>query len=214
MSKFDAAIFDLDGVIADTARSHFLAWKRLADRLGLPFDLETNERLKGVPRMASLDIILEGSKTPYTAEAKQALAAEKNAHYVEIISNLTPNDILPGAREAIERIRRRGLKTALASASKNAVYLIECLQITDILDYVADANFVQQHKPDPEIFLNAAYGLNVIPQKCIAFEDAISGVAAIKSAGMYAVGIGHPETLSAADIVVPSLGDFDDASLA
>lgn len=207
MTEFKAAIFDLDGVIADTARSHYQAWKKLADSLDIGFDEQVNERLKGVPRLASLDIVLERSARSFTSAEKEALAASKNEHYLDLITEMTSDDLLPGARHAVEEMRRTGLKTALASASKNAVALVSYLQIGDVLDYIADANFIKNHKPHPEIFLNAAQGLGVDPKHCIAFEDAVAGIEAIRAAGMFAVGIGDPKILSSADIVFSSLGD-------
>lgn len=213
MSRFEAAIFDLDGVIADTARSHSQAWKKLADEIGVPFDAAINERLKGVPRLASLDIILQAAGRIVPHGEKVELSRRKNDHYLELVANVTSADLLPGARAAIEGIRQAGLKTALASASRNAVTLIGNLGIGDLLDYVADANFVQKHKPDPEIFLMAAKGLEVTPARCIAFEDAVAGIEAIRAAGMYAVGIGDPVILAGADLVLPGLSGFSIACL-
>lgn len=208
MRSFKAAIFDLDGVIADTAQAHYLAWAQLANQLGIYFDEEINERLKGVPRMASLDIVLENAIQSFSDAEKEKLATEKNRYYLDIVNQMTPNDLLPGAREAIVKIRQAGLKTALASASKNAISLISYLDIGDLLDYVADANFITHHKPHPEIFLKAAEGLDVEPENCIAFEDAVAGIEAIRAANIFAVGIGEKSVLTRADIVFSSLSDI------
>lgn len=206
MSKLEAFIFDLDGVITDTAEYHFLAWRALAEELGIPFTREDNERLKGVSRMASLEIILElgGKLGAFTEEEKAHLAAKKNAHYAELIKQITPADILPGIRELLADIKEAGFKIGLASASKNAPAVLEGLGLLDEFDYMADANLISHGKPDPEIFLNAAENLQVKPKHCIGIEDAKAGVQAIKRAGMFAVGIGSVDQLGQADVIYAS----------
>lgn len=203
-----AVIFDLDGVITDTARYHYLAWKRLAESQGVHFDEAFNEHLKGIDRMGSLDLILAGSARSYTAEDKLALATAKNEHYKELIATMTPGDLLPGAMQALDDCRTAGLKIGLASVSRNAFTVLDRLGITDKFDYVVDAGAIARGKPDPEIFLAAALALGIAPADCFGVEDAVAGVASIKAAGMYAVGVGDPDTLRQADVVIPSLAQF------
>ena len=208
MSRFKAVIFDLDGVITDTAHYHYLAWKRLAESEGVQFDAAFNEHLKGVDRMGSLELILAGSRKTYTTEQKLALADAKNRHYQELISTMSPADLLPGAVDALAAVRAAGLKIGLASVSKNAFTVLEHLGIRDSFDYVVDAALIANSKPHPEIFLTAALHLGVAPADCLGVEDAVAGVASIKSAGMFALGIGKPEVLTQADIVIPGLHAF------
>lgn len=208
MSRFKAVIFDLDGVITDTAHYHYLAWKRLAESEGVPFDEAFNEHLKGVDRMGSLDLILARGSRSYSQDEKLALADAKNRHYQELIATMTPDDLLPGALRALEEVRAAGLKTGLASVSKNAFTVLDRLGIRDRFDYVVDAALIANSKPHPEIFLTAAQNLGVAPSDCLGVEDAVAGVASIKDAGMYAVGVGSPEVLTRADRVIPSLQEF------
>jgi beta-phosphoglucomutase len=202
-------IFDLDGVIADTAVVHHAAWKKLASEVGIPFDDTVGERLKGVDRRGSLDILLEQSPRAYSEDEKEALATRKNNYYREQIERFGPQNLLPGAQKAIESVRRAGLKTALASASRNASLLVERLGIADLFDYVVDANHISRAKPDPEIFLAAARGLGLAPSECLGVEDAAAGIASIHSAGMKAVGIGHAQALAGADVLLPNVAAFD-----
>ena len=204
-----AVIFDLDGVIADTAVVHHAAWKKLALEIGIPFDDTVGERLKGVDRRASLDILLENAAHSYSEPEKEALATRKNDYYRQQIEHFGPQHLLPGARIAIESVRRAGLKTALASASRNASLLLERLGIADLFDYVVDANHIRRAKPDPEIFLAAARGLGLAPSECLGVEDAAAGIASIHSAGMTAVGIGHAQALAGADVLLPNVAAFD-----
>ncbi len=202
-----AVIFDLDGVIADTAVVHHAAWKRLADEIGVPFDDATGERMKGVDRRGSLEILLQAAPRAYPEAEKEALAARKNDYYREQIEHLGPQDLLPGARAAIEAVRQAGLKVALASASRNAGLLLERLGIAGLFDAIVDANRISRSKPDPEIFLAAASALGVAPDECIGVEDAAAGIASIHAAGMAAVGIG--QALAEADLVLPGIAAFD-----
>lgn len=208
-TRFKAVIFDLDGVITDTAHYHFLAWKRLADSQGVPFDAAFNEHLKGIDRMGSLDLILASSAKQYTTAEKLALADEKNLHYQQLIETMSADNLLPGAAQALATVRAAGLKIGLASVSKNAFTVLERLGITGAFDYVVDAARIAKGKPDPEIFLKAASELGVSPADCLGVEDAVAGVAAIKAAGMYALGIGLPAVLTQADLVIPGLDQFD-----
>lgn len=208
-TKYDAVIFDLDGVITDTARYHYLAWMRLASTQGVHFDEEFNEQLKGIDRMGSLERILMAATRQYTLAEKLALAEEKNAQYVALIANMTPDDLLPGALKALDSCRAAGMRIGLASVSKNALTVLDKLGIASRFDYVVDAARLERGKPDPEIFLKAASALDVPPARCLGVEDAVAGVAAIKSAGMTAVGIGDPAVLSQADFVIPGLNRFE-----
>jgi beta-phosphoglucomutase len=203
-----AVIFDLDGVITDTARYHYLAWKEMAKQIGIDIDEEFNETLKGVDRMGSLERILASGNKQYSESEKLDLATSKNNHYNELIKSMSAKDLLPGALAALKSVRELGLKTALASVSKNASTIIERLGITNLFDYIVDANFIKNGKPDPEIFLKAAKELHVPPNECIGVEDAVVGVQAIKSAGMYAIGVGDAKVLNQADVVIPSLTAF------
>ena len=206
---FKAVVFDLDGVIADTATVHHAAWKRLAAEIGLPFDDAVGERLKGVDRRASLEILLEKSPRPYSEAEKEALAARKNDYYRQQIERFGPDQLLPGARAAVESTRRAGLRTALASASRNAPLLLERLGIAGLFDFVVDAARIGKPKPDPEIFLAAAAGLGLAPADCLGVEDAAAGIASIRAAGMAAIGIGHAPALAEADRLLPDIAAFD-----
>ena len=208
LSKYKAVIFDLDGVITDTAHYHYLAWKRLADAVGAPFDEEFNEQLKGVDRMGSLELILARAPRSYSQEEKLALADAKNRHYQELIATMTPGDLLPGALEALDAVRAAGLKTGLASVSKNAFTVLDRLGIRERFDTVVDAARIANSKPHPEIFLTAAAQLGLAPQDCLGVEDAVAGVASIKDAGMVAVGVGSPAVLNRSDYVIPSMREF------
>jgi beta-phosphoglucomutase len=207
-TRFKAVIFDLDGVITDTARYHYLAWKRLADSVDAPFDETFNEQLKGVDRMGSLDLILARAPRAYAPEEKLALADAKNRHYQELIATMTPGDLLPGALRALEEVRNAALRIGLASVSKNAFTVLDRLGIRDRFDDVVDAATIRNSKPHPEIFLTAAEHLGVAPEDCLGVEDAAAGVASIKDAGMVAVGVGDPAVLYRADRVIPSMLHF------
>ena len=206
--NYQAVIFDLDGVITDTAHYHYLAWKRLAESQGIPFDEAFNEELKGVDRMGSLALILARGSRSFTREEELALADAKNRHYQELIATMTPQDLLPGALEALEAVRAAGLKTGLASVSKNAFTVLDRLGIRERFDTVVDAARIANSKPHPEIFLTAAAQLGLAPRDCLGVEDAVAGVASIKDAGMVAVGVGSPEVLRRADYVIPSMREF------
>jgi beta-phosphoglucomutase len=203
MNEIKAGIFDLDGVIVDTARYHYLAWRRLAHELDFDFSSEHNEKLKGVSRMKSLEILLEVGGVKISDQEKQEAAQRKNAWYVDYIATLTPDEILPGAKEFLIEMREQGVKIALGSASKNAGLILQRLQLNSLFDAVIDGNKVTKAKPDPEIFLKAADELNVPPSECVVFEDAQAGVKAAKNGGMFCVGVGDPDILIQADIIIP-----------
>jgi beta-phosphoglucomutase len=200
-----AAIFDLDGVIVDTAKYHYQAWKRLANQYGFDFTEADNERLKGVSRTRSLEILLEIGNLNVGEAVQQTMAAQKNEWYVEYIQNMDASEILPGAAEYLQTLHIRGVRTALGSASKNAPLILERLGIRSLFDVVIDGNKVVQAKPNPEVFLRAACELEIPPASCIVFEDAEAGIEAAHRAGMGAVGIGKPITLKEADMVMAGL---------
>jgi len=200
-----AAIFDLDGVIVDTAKYHYLAWKRLANQYGFDFSEADNERLKGVSRTRSLEILLEIGHVNVDEAVKQTMAAQKNDWYVDYIHNLDAREILPGAGEYLQTLHQRGIKTAIGSASKNASLILARLGIRPLFDVVIDGTKVEQAKPNPEVFLRAASELKVPPASCIVFEDAEAGIEAAHRAGMGAVGIGKPIVLKDADVVMAGL---------
>lgn len=204
-----AIIFDLDGVLTDTAKAHFLAWAKLADEIGVPFDEAFNEQLKGIDRQTSLDLILAQSDKIFSAEQKQALADRKNGFYLELISQFSPADVFPGVVNILESAKKSGLKLALASASRNAAFLTQRLGIQDYFDHIVDAAKIERSKPDPEIFLTAARMLGVDPHDCVGVEDAAAGVMAIKAAGMFAIAIGNPDILSQADQIIPNILDLN-----
>lgn len=200
-----AAIFDLDGVIVDTAKYHYLAWKRLAREYGFDFTEIDNERLKGVSRVRSLEILLEIGGLSLDESEKEKMAAQKNEWYIDYIKHMDASEILPGSAEYLQNIRRKGIKTALGSASKNAPLILERLGIFDLFDVIVDGNKVSKAKPDPEVFLRAAAELNVPSTGCVVFEDAEAGIEAALRANMGAVGIGKPALLSQADMVIGGL---------
>ena len=203
--KYRAAIFDLDGVIVDTAKYHYLAWKRLANELGFDFTERDNERLKGVSRMRSLEILLEIGGLDLDQAEKTALAEKKNRSYVEYIREMDESELLPGAREYLLRLREKGVKIALGSASKNTPTIIDRLNIVDLFDAVVDGNKTSKAKPDPEVFLLAARELGVDPADCVVFEDAEAGLQAARAAGMVAIGVGDPGVLRSAHDVIAGL---------
>ncbi|HQG73068.1 beta-phosphoglucomutase [Tenuifilum sp.] len=208
MNEIKACIFDLDGVVVDTAKYHYLAWKRLAQELGFEFTEQHNERLKGVSRMRSLEILLEVGGLSFPLDEMERMAAKKNAWYVEYIERMTPDEILPGAKELLEELRANGIKVSLGSASKNSPLILERIGLKNHFDAVIDGNSVTVAKPAPDIFLVAAKSLGVNPEFCVVFEDAEAGIEAAINAGMRTVGIGNPQILNRADVVVPNLKGF------
>ena len=208
-----ACIFDLDGVIVDTARYHFLAWKRLTDQLGIIFTEEDNERLKGVSRMASLEIILGIGNRSLDENRKLEYATLKNNWYIEYIKKMTPDEILPGCLTFIKELRNANFLIAIGSASKNTPMILERVGIQGLFDAVADGNTISKAKPDPEVFLKAAEMLRVKPGNCVVFEDAVAGVKAALDAGMLCIGIGSPQILTEAHFVVSGLSEMSLAKL-
>lgn len=208
-----ACIFDLDGVIVDTTRYHFLAWKKLTDQLGILFTEEDNERLKGVSRMASLEIILEIGNRSLDEDRKLEYATLKNNWYIEYIKKMTPDEILPGCLQFIAELKKANIRIAIGSASKNTPMILEKVDIQGLFDAVADGNTIIKAKPDPEVFLKAAEMIGVKPGNCVVFEDAIAGVQAALNAGMLCIGIGSPQILTEAHFVVSGLYEMNLAKL-
>jgi beta-phosphoglucomutase len=204
-----ACIFDLDGVLVDTAKYHFKAWKRLTDMLGIDFTENDNERLKGVSRMASLEIILEIGNIHLDENKKLEYATLKNNWYIEYISKMTPSEILPGCIRFITELKKEKILIAIGSASKNTPMILERVGIQGMFDAVADGNNITKAKPDPEVFLKAAEMVGIRPEECVVFEDAVAGVQAALNAGMMCIGIGSPEVLTKAHFVVPGLYEMN-----
>ena len=198
-------IFDLDGVITDTAEFHYRAWQRLADEVGVPFTREDNEALRGVSRRRSLEILLKGRELPELQ--MQELMARKNTYYRDLLKEITPEHLLPGARQFLEEARSRGIKIGLASASKNAHEVCARLGIRDRFDVLGDGYSVTRTKPDPDLFIWVAGGLGIRPRQCVVFEDAAAGIQAALSGGFWAVGIGPKERVGKAHWVISRLGD-------
>ncbi len=200
-----AIIFDLDGVITDTAEFHYQSWQRMADEEGLDFSREKNEQLRGVSRRRSLEIILDGQELP--EEEMQRLMDKKNGYYQEKLKQMTTEDMLPGAEELILEVKNRNLKTAVASASRNARTVISALEIGDLFDTISDGHSVENPKPAPDLFLHTAEKLNVEPEECAVLEDAEAGIDAALAADMFAVGIGPAERVGHGDLVFASTAD-------
>ena len=202
-------IFDLDGVLVFTDRYHYLAWKQLADRLGVAFDQQVNDRLRGVSRMDSLEIVLEGYQgTPLTLARKQALAEEKNAAYRAYLTRMTPADVSAEVRETLAALRRRGYRLAVGSSSKNAGLILERTDLAGAFDAVSDGTNITRSKPDPEVFLKAAAFLGLPPEECAVVEDAEAGIAAAKAAGMTAIAIGPAAELTTPDHTLTAFSDL------
>lgn len=202
-------IFDLDGVIVSTDNCHYLAWQRMADEEGIPFDRKVNEHLRGVSRMQSLEFILQRAPRNYTDEEKQQLATRKNAYYVELIGSLTEKDILPGALEILHLLKKRGIKTAIGSSSRNTPIILRQIGLSNAFDAVADGNAIGNSKPDPEVFLLAASLLGLKPQNCLVVEDADAGIEAALSGGMRALGVGSAARNSRATFTADDLTKAD-----
>ncbi len=201
-------IFDLDGVLVDTAKYHFLAWKKLADELHIPFSEKENELFKGVSRMRCMEILAEMGNLKLSRKEQIEMTDRKNNWYIEYISQMDESEILPGALEFLQEIKMAGIKTSLGSASKNAVTILEKTGLAQYLDAIVDGNSVSRAKPDPEVFIKGAEKLELAAEECVVFEDAKAGVEAALKAGMKAVGIGSPEILGGAHMVFPSMKDL------
>ncbi len=188
--QYKGIIFDLDGVICSTDEYHYLAWKALADRLGIPFGRERNNLLRGVSRMASLEIILEKSEKAYSEDEKAAFAEEKNTMYRELLGRMSPADLSDDVRDTLNVLRKAGLKLAIGSSSKNTRFILERIGLSDFFDAVADGNCITHSKPHPEVFLKAADMIALAPDQCIVVEDAHAGVEAAVAGGFDCAAIG------------------------
>ena len=200
-----AFIFDLDGVIVDTAKYHYLAWKNLANSLGFDFTEEQNEQLKGVSRVKSLEILLDIGKVILSEEKKAELLVEKNTEYLEFVNQMTSQEILPGVTNVLDFLDAKKIKYALGSASKNAPLILEKVGLLQRFSAIVDGNNVSKAKPDPEVFLIAAQKLNADPINCIVVEDAIAGIQAANKASMISIGIGNNNVLHEATYVFESM---------
>jgi alpha,alpha-trehalose phosphorylase len=204
-----AVIFDLDGVLTDTAELHYRAWQRLADEIGVAFDRHANESLKGVDRMGSLERILSVSRARWSDAQKHELAERKNGYYLRELETLDESMLLPGARAVLQACRAAGMKIGLASASRNAPLILQRLRIAEWFDVIVDPACVPRGKPHPDLFLAAADALGVHPSRCVGVEDSVAGIEAIRLAGMTAVGIGDAAILARADRTIASLTEFE-----
>ncbi len=206
-------IFDLDGVLTDTARYHYQAWKEIADDLGIPFTEKDNENLKGVSRQDSLDWILRSGRRTLAESDKARILTKKNTRYLELIENLTHKDLLPGLPGYLILLRDQGKKVILGSSSKNARNILQRLGILELFDHLVDGNLIHKAKPDPEVFLLGARMAGLSPRDCLVFEDAEAGISAAKAAGMLAVGIGVFPELKDADLIISGFDTKDALTL-
>ena len=206
--NYKAVIFDLDGVICFTDKYHYLAWKKMADGMGIYFDETINNRLRGVSRMESLEIILERCNKELTQEEKQALAEEKNKTYVELLGQMTEKDLSSEVKETLDSLRKSGLKLAIGSSSKNAKFILERLGLKDYFDAVSDGTNISKSKPDPEVFIKAAEFLHMAPADCLVVEDAKAGVEAAKAGGFDSAGLGEAAESEAVTHAMNSFRDL------
>jgi len=207
--RIKACLFDLDGVVVDTAKYHYIAWKEMAAELGFDFTQKQNELLKGVSRMRSLDILLGIGKIVLTDAEKLLLAENKNNRYLDYVRQMTEEEILPGVSEFLDVLREQRIQIALGSASKNAPLILERIHLMEKFDIIVDGNAVSKAKPDPEVFLRCAELLGVEPINCLVFEDAQAGIEAARNGGMQVIGVGSPENLSLADHYIPGFEKLD-----
>ncbi|NQD70800.1 beta-phosphoglucomutase [Sphingobacterium shayense] len=209
IEQADAIIFDLDGVLVDTAVFHFKAWQRLAETIGFNFTTTDNEQLKGISRMDSLDLILGWANLQPTPLERFAYAEQKNVWYLELVNKMTQGEVLPGCIELLDHLQQSGKKIALGSASKNAKLILNKTGIIDYFDAIVDGNAVTRSKPDPEVFLLGARQLGVVPEKCLVFEDAQAGIQAAKSAGMNVIAVDRERTLTSYDARLDELTEIE-----
>jgi len=209
MSKIKGIIFDLDGVLVSTEINHFISWKKIANELNISFNEIDNEKLKGLSREDSLKEILSiGNKTTNHTTFKQLLEL-KNKHYIRSIENINQNNLLPGVLEFIKLSFESGLLLAVGSSSKNAHYILDKIKLKDYFKCIIDGNMVKDPKPNPEVFTNAAIGLNLKNNECIVFEDSLSGIMAAKSGGFYVVGVRNRNIMEDCDYFVENINEFD-----
>jgi beta-phosphoglucomutase len=208
MHTIKGCLFDLDGVIVDTAKYHFKAWRRLANELGFDFTEEDNEHLKGVSRMESLELILKMGNHSMSEADKEAWAIKKNDWYLEYVANMDASEILPGVVDFLNGLKARQIKIGLGSASKNAPGILRQIGLYDYFDVIIDGNQTTKGKPDPQVFLMGSEALGLQPQECIVFEDAPKGAEAAKRGGFYCIGIGTPQSLPFADETIASFAEI------
>ena len=213
MGKYQGVIFDLDGVICFTDKYHYQAWKQVADDIGVYFDEQINNRLRGVSRMESLDIILEKSSRAYTAEEKEELARRKNDLYRSLLSNMSPADLTDEVRQTLEALRAAGLMLAIGSSSKNTRYILERLGLKDFFDAVSDGTNIQRSKPDPQVFTMAADFLGLPPSKCLVVEDAEAGIRAASAGGFDSAGLGEASAFALTTYPMKRFGDLQEICL-
>lgn len=202
MPKIRACLFDLDGVLVDTAKYHFIAWKQTADSLGIPFDEQDNELLKGVSRRGSLEYILNKGNKKLSEDEVELLLDEKNSHYLRLVGNMTPEEVLPGVREFLIALKAENIGIALGSASKNAQLILDKCELTDFFDAIVDGRHLTHSKPHPEVFERGILALKSTPNTTVVFEDAMNGITAGNYAGCFTIGIGEPDILKEADLVI------------
>jgi len=203
-----ACLFDLDGVIVDTAKYHFTGWQRLAEELGVPFTHEDNEQLKGVSRVGSLEYILSKGGLELDNDTKVRLMDRKNEWYLKLVRTMTPDELFPGVVELIDELRVAGVKVGLGSSSRNAPLILRLCGISDRFDTIVDGNSITLSKPDPEVFLKGAEALGANPERCVVFEDAVSGVQAARNGGFRIIGVGDENALAEAEFVIPGFEGF------
>lgn len=206
--KYDAVIFDLDGVICYTDEYHYQAWKAMADELGVYFDREINNRLRGVSRMASLEIVLERYDGELSQAEKEVLAEEKNERYRSLLNNMSPTDLSDEVRQTLDTLRSRGCRLAIGSSSRNTPFILHQIGLDGFFDAVSDGNNISRSKPDPEVFLKAAQMLDIEPARCLVVEDAVSGAEAAHRGGMKAACVGDASRAGAGDYNMKSVKDL------
>ncbi len=208
--NFKGVIYDLDGVICSTDEYHYQGWKRLADEIGVPFDRTVNQRLRGVSRMESLEILLEKSTVQYSPEEKKEFAERKNNYYRELLGQMTEKDLSDEVKNTLDGLRARGVKLAIGSSSKNAKFILGRIGLGSYFDAISDGNNISHSKPDPEVFLKAAEMISLDPKDCLVVEDALSGIEAGKNGGFKTASIGYAAQLGAGDYIMKTFADLAD----
>ncbi|MDX5429472.1 MAG: beta-phosphoglucomutase [Bacteroidota bacterium] len=208
MPEIRACLFDLDGVLVDTAKYHYIAWKETADSLGIPFDEHDNELLKGVSRKGSLEFILNKGRQSKSENEIEHLLESKNSLYLKLVSDMTPEEVLPGVRRFLEELKAQGIKIALGSASKNAQLILDKCELSGLFDAIVDGRHCTHSKPHPEVFEKGMKALGSYPTETVVFEDAISGIIAGNRAGCFTIGVGEKDVLKEADAVIEGFKDY------
>lgn len=208
--KYEAVIFDLDGVIVSTDEQHYQGWAALADRLAIPFDREVNNRFRGVSRMACMDIMEQISGRTFTQQEKEEYAAWKNAYYRNLLGDMSPADLSGEVKATLDALRARGIKLAIGSSSRNAKFILKQIGLEDFFDAVSDGTNITRSKPDPEVFLKAAGFLGLAPERCLVVEDAVSGIDAAHAGGMKAAAVGDAASKGCGDHILHSFSQLLD----